>query len=62
MTMFEWPDPIPGWDLMKWKQETQAEIYEEIKDMSTKEVVEYFRQAGERFDEERKRYQAENKK
>ena len=47
-TAFEWPDPIPGWDMVKWKDETQAEIYEEIKDMTIKEVLEYFHQASER--------------
>ena len=47
-TAFEWPGPIPGWDMLKWKDETQAEIYEEIKDMTTKEILEYFHQASER--------------
>ncbi len=44
---------IPGFDVLEWKRETQAEIYEEIKNMTTTEVVEYFRQAGERFDRRR---------
>ncbi len=49
---FDWPVPIPDWDLMKWKEETQLQIYNEIKDMTTAEMIDYFRQAGVRFDEE----------
>lgn len=46
------PEVIPGFDVLKWKEETQLQIYEEIKDMSTEEVLTYFRQAGERFDKD----------
>ena len=51
---------IPGFDVLEWKRKIQTEIYDEIKDMTTTEVVDYFRQAGERFDEARKRYQNDN--
>ena len=65
-TAFEWPKPIPGWDLMKWKDETQLQIYEEIKDLTPEEVVKYFRQAGESFHKEVERRRraelSENKK
>jgi len=47
--------PIPGFDSLKWKQEVQAKIYEKTKDMTSEEVCEYFRQAGERD----KRWRAE---
>lgn len=50
---------IPDFDVWEWKREIQAEIYEEIKDKTNEEVIEYFRQAGERFDEARKHQQAE---
>ena len=47
------PEIIPGFDVLKWKQETQDQIYQEIKDLSDAEVVEYFRQAGEQGRKER---------
>ena len=52
MTTFEWPETIPGWDMMKWKDETQAAIYEDIKDMTTEEVLEYFHKGSEEFQRE----------
>ena len=45
--------PIPGFDSLKWKQEVQAKIYEETKDMTSEEVCEYFRQAVERGERRR---------
>jgi len=42
---------IPGFDVIKWKREIQAQIYEETKDMTSAEAIEYSRQAvlrGER--------------
>ena len=45
--------PIAGFDCMKMKQEIQAKIYEEIKDMSPEEQIAYFNRAGGRF---RRRY------
>lgn len=53
MTTFEWPEPIPGWDMLKWKDETQAEILRETEGMTREEVREYFRQACERADRRR---------
>ena len=55
---FVWPEPIPGFDVLKWKTETQARIYQETKDMTTEEWLEYLRQAGERA--ERRRAEREN--
>lgn len=46
------PEIIPGFDVLKWKQETQAEIYEEIKDMTTEEILEYFHKGSEEFQKE----------
>lgn len=62
MTTFEWADPIPGWDLMKWKEETQAEIYEEVKDMTPEERIAYFRQGSEEFRKEQEQLHLELKK
>ena len=45
--------PIPGFDSLKWKQEVQAKIYEETKDMTSEEICEYFRKAGEEGDKRR---------
>ena len=45
--------PIPGFDSLKWKREVQAKIYEETKDMTSEEVCEYFRQAGDRAERRR---------
>ena len=44
---------IPGFSVLKWKAETQARIYEETKDMTTEECLEYLRQAGERAEQRR---------
>ena len=52
-TTFEWPEPIPGWDMLKWKDDTQAEILRETEGMTSEEVIEYFRQASERADRRR---------
>ena len=41
--------PIPGFSCLKMKEEIQAKIYEEIKDMSPEEQIAYFNRAGERF-------------
>ncbi len=59
---FDWPEPIPDWDLMKWKEETQLQIYDEIKDMTTAEMIDYFRQAGARFDEELEQRRAQQER
>ncbi len=44
------PEVIPDWDVMKWKEETQARIYRETEGMTGEEVREYFRKGAERFD------------
>ncbi len=54
MTKIDWPDVLPDFDVLKWKQEIQSEIYEDIKDMTTEEVLEYFRKGSEEFQEELK--------
>jgi hypothetical protein len=41
--------PIPGFDCIKVKDEIQAKIYEEIKDMPPEEQIAYFNRAGNRF-------------
>jgi hypothetical protein len=41
--------PIPGFDCLKMKDDIQAKIYEEIKDLSSEELVAYFNRAGSEF-------------
>ena len=41
--------PIPGFDCLKMKHDIQAKIYEEIKDLSSEELVAYFNRAGSEF-------------
>ena len=45
--------PIPGFDCVKWKQERQAQIYEETKHMNWEEQRERLRQAVERAERRR---------
>ena len=59
MTKYKWADVIPDFDVLKWKQETQAEIYQEIKGMTSVERIAYFRKGSEEFREEQKRRRAE---
>ena len=61
MTKFDWSKfpIIPDFDVMKWKQETQAEILRETKGMTREEVRAYFRKASEEFQAEGERYRAE---
>lgn len=56
------PEVIPGWDLLKWKDETQAAILRETEGMTDEEVREYFRKASEEFREERECLRAESAK
>ena len=44
-----YPDPIPGFDVLKWKQENQARIRRETEGMTDTEVREYFRKGSEEF-------------
>ena len=46
-------DIIPDFDVLKWKQETQAAILRETEGMTSEEVCEYFRQASERIKQRR---------
>ena len=43
-----YPEAIPGFSCLKMKQEIQEQIYQEIEHLSDAEIVEHFRQAGER--------------
>ncbi len=52
MAKYEWPDVIPDFDVWKWKEETQAAIYEDIKNMTSEEVLAYFRKGSEEFQKE----------
>ncbi len=52
-TTFTWPAPIPGWDMLKWKDETQAAILRETEGMTDEEVREYFHQAVVRGEQRR---------
>ncbi len=52
-TSFDWPKPIAGWDMLKWKDETQAEILRETEGMTDEEIRGYFRQASEELRKER---------
>ena len=51
-------DIIPGFDVLKWKQETQAEILRETVGMTDVEVREYFRKGSEEFRAEQRLRQA----
>jgi hypothetical protein len=61
MTKIDWSKypPIPGFDSMKWKYETQRKIYEEIKDMTWEEQRERTRKRAEHFDADIERIRAE---
>jgi len=52
MTKHEWADIVPDFDVLQWKQETQTEIYQEIKDMTPAERIAYFRKGSDAFREE----------
>jgi hypothetical protein len=41
--------PIPGFNCIKMKEDIQAKIYEEIKDMSSEELLADFNRAGDRI-------------
>jgi len=43
-----YPDPIPDFDVLKWKQENQARILRETEGMTREEIRERERQAVER--------------
>jgi len=54
-----YPEPIPGFDALQTKWEIQAQIYEEIKHMTSEEQREHTRKGAERFDADMKRLRAE---
>jgi len=54
--------PIPGFDCVKMKQEIQAQIYEETKNMTREEQRERLRKNVERFDREIERIRAERRR
>ena len=45
--------PIPGFDSLKWKQERQAKIYEETKNMTPEQQRERLRRIVEEGDQRR---------
>jgi len=51
------PEALPY--CVQEKRRIQAEIYEEIKDMTWKERQEYFRKGAEEFDRKVERFRAE---
>ena len=55
-----WPEPIPGFDVLKWKQKTQARILHETAEMTREEVREYFRKGSEKFQKECAEYRAKH--
>ena len=57
MTKFDWNiQPIPGFSCVKMKQDIQAKIYEETKDMTPEQRREHTCRASERFREEGKHF------
>jgi hypothetical protein len=44
-----YPEVVPGFDALAWKDKVQAEILEETKGMTRQEVREYFRKGSEAF-------------
>jgi len=54
------PDIIPGFDVLKWKREIQARFYQDTKDMTGDEFLDYIRKGNERIREERMQRQAES--
>ena len=52
-------DIIPDFDVLEWKREIQEKIYQETKDMTSDELLEYLRTGSERFREERRLRQTE---
>ena len=57
---FTYAEPIPGFDVVKWKREVHAQIQRETEGMTDAEIREYIRQAAERVDNERAAYQAKH--
>ena len=45
-------DIIPGFDVLEWKREIHAKFYQETKDLTSDEFLEYVRKKNERIREE----------
>jgi hypothetical protein len=43
-----YPEIIPGFDALEWKDKVRAEIRRDTEGMTDEEICEYFRLAGER--------------
>jgi hypothetical protein len=48
------PQIIPGFDVLKWKQEVQEQIYRETEGMSREEICAYIKRGSEAFREEQR--------
>ena len=48
------PDIIPDFDVLEWKQYVQEQIYQETKDMTTDEFLEYIQKGNEKIRGERR--------
>jgi len=61
MTKFDLshPQPIPGFDSMKWLRKVRAQIYKETKDMTPEQRRERTRRASEEFQAEMEHRRAE---
>jgi len=53
------PEAAPRFDCVKMKREIQAQIYQETKDMTTDEWLDYVRKGSEEFRTKVARYRAE---
>jgi len=56
------PRVIPGFDVLKWKEENHARIIRETEGMTRAEVREYVRKGSEEFQKGQRRRRAEIKK
>jgi len=54
------PEPIPGFDVVKWKREVHAQIQRETEGMTEEEVLEYFRKGSEESQKRRAEYRAKH--
>jgi len=61
MTKINWDKfpPMPGFDCVRMKREIQAAIYEETKNMTSEEYLEYIRNESRLFREEQRRRRTE---
>ena len=47
-----YPEPIPGFDVMKWKQEMREQMRRETEGMTSEEFCEYLRQGSKEFNKD----------